>query len=81
MRHWNHRVLRTVVHGEVGYGIHEVYYNEAGIPWTWTADPVDPFGETVYELRRNIYHMLASIEKPVLEIAPDDPDTLREVCE
>lgn len=69
MTHWNYRVMRHVAptSGEVWHAIHEVYYDEAGNPSSWTADEIWPVGETPEELRECLEAMAKAMEKPVLE--------------
>lgn len=72
--HWNHRVMRTRDDdGDYSYQIHEVYYftdNEVETVGTsiMHTDPVEPFGETVDELRRDLWHMLAALKLPVIDV-------------
>lgn len=67
--HWNHRVMRQHFDGtdEVTYGIREVFYNDDGSIDGWTAEPIDPHGETVEELRADLERMLACLDRPVLD--------------
>lgn len=37
---WNHRVIEHEADGEKWRAIHEVYYDDAGAPWAYTANPV-----------------------------------------
>lgn len=37
MGHWNYRVVRYRNQG--GYGLHEVYYDDDGLPWSMTREP------------------------------------------
>lgn len=48
---WNFRLVkRTIRHPRrVWYGVHEVFYTDAGRPWTMTQDPVTIDGESVKE--------------------------------
>ncbi len=72
--YWNHRVIlwqhgfrdieKTKPYFE--YGIHEVWYNEENEVVLWTEDAVEPFGETLDELKQSIDWMRAACEKPVL---------------
>ena len=65
--------MRKTVHDEVGYGIHEVYYDDDGVVTNWTAGSVEPFGETVEELRKELVRMLAATNKPVLDAETGKP--------
>ena len=55
---WNHRVLRRKdpVHGD-WYGVHEVYYNDAGEPTMCTQEPASICGESIPELCRQLDHI------------------------
>lgn len=68
MTTWNHRVARRTVEGETCYGIHEVYYSDNGEIRFWTLDPVDPFGETVDELRADLARMYGATYKDVIDL-------------
>ena len=69
---WNHRVMRSVKDGETNFTIREVFYDrpfddeDPGI-WGWTQDPIEPFGETLDELRTCLERMLACLDQPVLD--------------
>lgn len=65
---WNYRVLRKqyVESGITQYSIHEVYYDEDGEIKGWTADPVEPHGETLVELKEDLTCFIKALEKPVL---------------
>ncbi len=69
MSHWNYRVVkkRNKESNDVVYRIHEVYYSEAGAIEGWTKDPVQPLGETEFELREDIRYLLEAFRLPVLE--------------
>jgi len=69
---WNYRVLRQVERLADGrefihFGIHEVYYDDSGVPSTCTASPCAPFGETLEEIRMDAGMIIAALELPVLE--------------
>lgn len=64
---WNYRiVIKTTEDGDHYYGIHEVYYDEAGLVGSCTENPCDPFGETRVELQDNINQMAEAFTRPVL---------------
>jgi len=65
---WNHRVIRTILDGQVFYGIHEVYYDTDGKVTNWTANPVAPVSETRLGLRQEIERFLAAADLPVIEM-------------
>jgi hypothetical protein len=60
---WNYRVFQNDA-GEVG--IVEVYYDKDGKPIARTEGFMNPYGETLMELRTDIEWMLVALEKPVL---------------
>lgn len=65
---WNFRVARRTLDGETSYGIHEIYYGSDGVIRFWTSDPVDPFGETVDELRADLTRMYAATFEDVIDL-------------
>lgn len=73
MTTWNHRVIRKEnAAGEPSFEIHEVYYDEAGAITNWMQNAVNPFGETLAELREEVLHFLTAFRKDVLEEALED---------
>jgi hypothetical protein len=65
---WNHRVVKkTHTTGEISYGVHEVYYNDEGKPISCTQDAVEPYGETLEELKREIERFSKATELPILD--------------
>ena len=77
MSSWNYRiVIKTTEDGDHYYGIHEVYYDEAGLADSCSETPCDPFGETRVELQDNINNMAEAFTMPVLhydDIFSDSP--------
>lgn len=71
---WNFRVLRRTVGHEVIYGIHEVYYDDAGTPRSCSSDAIEPYGDTVDDLRQELQHMVAALDEPVLDYDTDFPE-------
>lgn len=67
---WNHKVIkRRNRDGKWIFGIHEVFYDdETGHPFAYTEDPVEPFGDSLKELKQSLEWMrLAIKEKPMSE--------------
>jgi len=69
---WNYRIIKEVVTGlgeepMDAYGIHEVYYGPDGEPET-CSEAVQPYGETLDELRSDLSRMMGAFEKPVLDM-------------
>ena len=68
MRTWNYRVIRKKNEsGEITFQIHEVYYDHAGEINGWTERPVQPLGESISELHKDIRHFLEAFQKETLE--------------
>ena len=66
--HWNYRVMLHRSLGGIRFGIHEIFYNEAGQPHSWTEDPIELNAETLEELKNDLQHMLKAFEQPVLDL-------------
>jgi len=64
---WNHRVVRKRYEAEVLLGIHEVFYDDEGVPDMVTVDPVSVCGETLKELEETLDWMLKALGQPILE--------------
>ena len=63
---WNYRVMRNGKDDSVWYGIYEVYYDDDGEIYAWTAEPQEPFGNTPEELRHSLGLMVLALDKPIL---------------
>jgi hypothetical protein len=59
MMTWNYRVFRE---NENDYVIREVFYGEDGTILGCTADAVEPFGQSLDELARELDHLLTEEE-------------------
>lgn len=66
MSKWNHRVLAHEHNGEIYLKIHDVYYNEAGIPNSYTENAVSVGGEDRQSIYWTIDKMRDCIKKPIL---------------
>ncbi len=64
MSTWNYRVIEE----DGVFVIHEVYYDDAGQPEYFTAEPVHPMGETLEELRGDLAYFQRALDLPVLKI-------------
>ena len=66
---WNYRVVKKR-HGpdetDVGYAIHEVYYDSDGNPTSCTVREMEPWGETLEELESDMKMFTVALQKPVL---------------
>jgi len=64
---WNYRLIRKEHEGEEYFAIHEVYYNEEGVPHSVTQDPVPVLGDTTEEVTHTLIHMLKALTEPTLD--------------
>lgn len=62
---WNHRVFNEPTPEGDWLTIREVYY-DGDVPKGYTADPIDPSGETLEELGLVLEQMKEALCKPVL---------------
>lgn len=68
---WNFRLVKRAdsKSKRVQYGVHEVFYNDQGKPFTMTEDPVDITGESKKETREYLEMILKDISRfPVLDL-------------
>lgn len=71
---WDERVVRTVhPNGEVTFSIHEAFYDNRKdlIPGSITLEPVNPYGETMEELKLTLERYMRALSKPILELVDD----------
>ena len=76
---WNHRVVKYETPNlfgdpDVGYAIHEVFYDNNGNVQGMTSNPVKPWGDTKDELRLELMRMLDALTKPDLDYDDKDDD-------
>jgi len=66
---WNYRVVKTA-HSDIDcFGVHEVYYNEAGEIFAYTERAIEPYGESLEELRLSMGLIALALQHPVLDAA------------
>lgn len=70
---WNYRVFREK-NGD--YVIREVFYGEDGAIIGCTTNPVEPFGQTVEELRKSLIDFQEALTHPVLTTADVPQQTM-----
>jgi len=63
---WNHRILAHEFKGEIFLQIHEVYYNENGIPDSYTERAISVGSETIKGITWTLNKMLECRNKPIL---------------
>ena len=69
MMTWNYRLVKKSVPDSehFTYGIHEVYYNEDGLAWGVTEDPVNMSAEHLNELKMQWDMLIEAFGRPVIE--------------
>ena len=67
--HWNYRIIEEK-NGDLS--IHEVYYDDNGVPTDWTSEGVAPYGETMQELNTNFNMMQDAFYENVLKWVETD---------
>lgn len=63
---WNHRILAHEHSGEITFQIHEVYYDESGIPNSYTANAVGVTSESLKGITWTLNKMKECRKKPIL---------------
>ena len=61
---WNHRVLAHKDGDEMYFEIHEVYYNEEGVPKAYIC--ADVGADTIEGLKWTLYKIKECLDKPIL---------------
>jgi len=85
MMTWNHRVIKYETRNlfgdpDVGYAIHEVFYDNDGQVRGMTSDAVKPWGDTKEELREELLRMLAALDKPDIDLDEKDDEPFANVA-
>jgi len=82
---WNYRVVRKKELTHFTYAVHEAYYDNNGKVGSITQKAINPFGETIEELRHSWLMMAEAFGKPILDYddipepgynRKEDPDAL-----
>lgn len=74
MGHWNYRILSEVVGDITEYYVAEVYYNNNGVPTSWTdREEFNALAgwESLEDLQGTIQQIQAAAECPVLRVFGD----------
>lgn len=56
MTSWNNRIVKIE---EGKYALHEVYYDDNGVIYGWTLDPIDGYFDKPSEIVATLEHQLA----------------------
>ena len=78
---WNHRVLAHKYQEEVYLQIHEVLYDENGIPNGYTAEPITIAAEDIKGIRWTLNKMKECLKKPILWAGDDFPKEYTNILE
>ena len=70
---WDHRVLAHEHKGELTFEIHEVFYNDDGVPNMCTENAVGVASDTLPGLSHTLRLMLAALMEPILNYADFGP--------
>lgn len=65
---WNYRILKL---GDE-FGIHEVFYDEAAKPTSYTERIVSPRGESLDDFRLDFSRYQEALDKPVLIVTENE---------
>lgn len=63
---WNYRIVALEHEEGTQYGIHEVYYDDSGLPIFYTENPVPCIGHDLVGLFESFNSMSVGLAKPVL---------------
>ena len=70
---WNHRVLAHKYKDEVYFEIHEVLYDENGVPNGYTEKGITVGGENIKGIRWTLNKMKECLKKPILWAGDEFP--------
>lgn len=65
---WDYRVIKNEDENESWYQIHEVYYHKDGKIKCISKDPMNPFGNTMHELKQDMRYMRLACRRPYLKM-------------
>lgn len=65
---------RVILHNDI-YAIHEVHYDEQGLPTQCSIDPVAPVATNTDDLTKTLVHYVSALTKPVLPYTVFQSDT------
>jgi len=67
---WNYRVVRRKFSDDYSeyseFNIYEVYYDENGKVNAWVARPMEPYGNSINDLKEDLGMFMKALELPVL---------------
>lgn len=65
---WNYRVGKKKLGKGVIYQIYEIYYKKNGEIEAMSKDPMEPYGETPDELKKDLGYMMGAFKHRVIDI-------------
>lgn len=68
---WNYRLIRSTYGEEIGYAVHEVYYDEDGQPTSMSQDPVPLYGDDPLDAMRTYILMGDAFKNPPLQMVEE----------
>jgi hypothetical protein len=66
MTNWNYRVIYTPTNQENSFAIHEVFYNDEGLPIGATKNPVELGASSMEDLQLTVDRLKDAMDKPIL---------------
>jgi len=73
MGSWNHRLLAHIHDEEVYLQVHEVYYNDDGIPNGYSENPVTIGSEEIKGIKWVLTNVRKCLDKPILYAGSNFP--------
>ncbi len=74
---WNYRVLAHRYIGTISLQIHEVYYDDNGVPVGHTENGVSVNGDDLHSLELRLDRMKIALSKPILMAGDEFPKELQ----
>lgn len=73
---WNYRVIKNILSNEeLSFEVCEVYYNEEGLPISWSSEKNVLSQDSFEDLEDSLVRIKEAMDKPVLEIITVGEDT------
>jgi hypothetical protein len=69
---WNYRVMKRLQNKEELYEIHEVYYDKNKEIEGYTENPINPCGNTLEELKKDLDRMQEALNKAILDYSEEE---------
>jgi hypothetical protein len=79
MSKYNHRILATQYKDEIDFTIHEVYYDDNGIPNGYTESGVPVSSDSIEGIKWVLERMTECVNKPILWSQDRFPEVYKEI--